>query len=433
MAGDLPFRWPTDAVFIFLAIGMATLIAMSRDRVRAAVMAYILCLPTVDVPGTYYSGSRALALLVIAEIGMAAALALNFSEFKCHLKKIKRFIWLMAIFYAWCIISTASNGGGPMAWRAVSRLGGLLSASAILSLACSRRNILKTAGRTFVLQMVLISVIAAAQFIWGRFFWNIGRTVEPDYDYFIQVGSGLVRAPGLFQDPNNMGIFAAVGLMLLCSRMHFTDNRSNHRRRADLSATVILWTGLLCSLTRTAVGSLAIGLVSLPLRKSIRAAAALFLALALATTFMLRNPGRAPTDTSRMSLLGARPEYWRACLQMALKSPLVGVGLGRFGPELKKSESLLDNKTARLQSNRPHNIFLGLMAETGFVGVALFAAVLMSAGAPLAGKKDPLARTALTLLLMIVFYANMHNVVLQDLLWGCIGIAAALQEGARQV
>ena len=31
MAGDLPFRWPTDAVFIFLAIGMAILIAMSRE------------------------------------------------------------------------------------------------------------------------------------------------------------------------------------------------------------------------------------------------------------------------------------------------------------------------------------------------------------------------------------------------------------------
>ena len=148
------------------------------------------------------------------------------------------------------------------------------------------------------------------------------------YDYFIEVAPGLVRAPGPFEDPNNMGIFAALALVLMVFRFV----QAPHRPGARLEMMVLgplLLAGMVSSLTRSAAAALGLALVILWPRGRgggrrarlllISAVVALGL-VALARSVAPVLEGTGPADT-----LGQRPLYWGTAARIALASSIRAV------------------------------------------------------------------------------------------------------------
>ena len=81
------------------------------------------------------------------------------------------------------------------------------------------------------------------------------------------------------------------------------------------------------------------------------------------------------TITSRVS-------YWKDALEIGLRSPFVGVGLGNYFDNLSTS-SKKTNETSQIDRYRkfifiddPHSIFFSIFATTGIIGLLSFLSVL---------------------------------------------------------
>lgn len=418
--------WPSDIIFLILAVVLVVAVISGRDLMKRAVIAYVICLPTVDLPGVALSSGRVIALLTITLVLMTWACFRDLAGLRDAIRRAPGPLALVIAFVGWCAVSTAMAPAGSAAWENFFRL---LAAAGILALfgrLSARLDILAGAARVFVVVMGFISAMAVVQFFWGRFFWDIGRTVEADYDYFIQVGHGLVRASGTFEDPNNLGLFCAVALMLLAAAGLKGGAPGWMRPKWALPLAVLSACGLVASLTRSAVGILIAGVAVFPFRRLIRAGALLVLALMIAATSFMRAPDPDQPLAMKPNVLGARPTYWQAGLMMAAEHPWVGVGLGNFDRALRKLNLELDAKTATLAHHRPHSIFIGLLAETGIPGLLLFLCLVFSAVRSLWRHASLADRLCLSLLLMVLIHAAMHNVLFQNIFWAILGAAFAV-------
>jgi O-antigen ligase len=118
--------------------------------------------------------------------------------------------------------------------------------------------------------------------------------------------------------------------------------------------------------------------------------------------------------------------YWKAALAMARDHPLAGVGLGSFSQRFPAVTAEMPRKVAALPSHRPHSVLLGLAAETGLVGLALFVAFFVRPVRVLLTRRDRASQLALAVLSAMLLHACLHNVWLQDLFWVVAALAVAL-------
>ena len=426
LAFSWKFSWPADGVFLILSVILIAAVALSQDKLKAAAIAYVLTLPTVDLPGTAASCYRGLTILGLSIFCLGVAWFAQTPNVMRALARQRHFIGLVISFFLWCVLSQGMAEDNAGHWGYILRLAGLVTAAILFSLIGSRRDILHALAKVFVLQMALISIVAVVQAGWGEFVWGIGRTTEPDYDYFIGTGSWSVRAPGLFVDPNNLGLFCAVALLLLYGKLVFAHDGPLARLKAVVAPGLLNLLGLVVSQTRTAVGALIVAAVALPFKRLPKVLFLTGAGMVMGLLFFLRVFGTDAPTTFPSSLLGARIGYWQACLELAEQSPMVGVGLGHFSQTIATTTVQVDKKTANLSDHRPHNLLLGLLAETGIVGTLLFMATAFYAVAGCTGGNDELQRTVLSVLCLIGVHAMLHNIFFQDLLWSVLGTAAGV-------
>lgn len=77
----------------------------------------------------------------------------------------------------------------------------------------------------------------------------------------------------------------------------------------------------------------------------------------------------AETETAQS--VGFRASLWRDTANMAIANPLLGVGIGAFGP-------MFTRYTATQGSAVAHNSYLQLASEVGFIGIALIVTFIVS-------------------------------------------------------
>ncbi len=83
----------------------------------------------------------------------------------------------------------------------------------------------------------------------------------------------------------------------------------------------------------------------------------------------------ATTGATRFGSLGSnRYDFWRVSLKLAEAHPIVGVGAGNF------SEQYLEQRRTGEQPTYPHSLEMSLLAQTGAIGTALFAAFAAASG-----------------------------------------------------
>jgi O-antigen ligase len=413
-----------DVVFLLLAVGCIALVWASRDRPRTAAVLYVVSLPLVDLPIARFSGFRPLTLLAVTLVLLVLTLVRQGELRRLGTPAYRNACLPLLLLLVWAAVSglvwTSSSFG---AWGGFARPA---LTSVVVLLAARRSTVARAMASAFVVTMAALSAVGVVQFFWGRFFWSIGKTLKPDYEYFIELPSGLVRAPGSFQDPNNMGIFAGVAFLLVA--LALLESGRDHGLRLKLPGlALLLLAGMAASLTRSAVLATGVGLVLLwprrqPLGRRLRLLLVAAACVAAAVMVLrLRGGGLEGMGSVKHRLL-----YWRAAVELALEQPLTGIGLGNFGRRFTATHTELPLKIGGLTSHRPHNAVLQVAVETGLPGLACLVAYLGLPLLSLVRRPDAASRLGAALLAAVLVHAGLHNVLLQDLFWLVGGVALAL-------
>ena len=191
----------------------------------------------------------------------------------------------------------------------------------------------------------------------------------------------LDRAVGSFGNPNYFGVFEAIAAVTAVGWMIGTQSR---RLRLILLATaILLTTALVLSLSRGAVIAFAAGLACVGLTRTrgwtaavvagglVVAAVVLFplfldwrLSISAAAGSVDASAALAESDSGRFGALIAGP-------QLFLTSPLFGIGWGHYS-------SMSAQFAGPGISLVAHNWYVGVLAEEGLVGVAIWALLLIA-------------------------------------------------------
>ena len=224
------------------------------------------------------------------------------------------------------------------------------------------------------------------------------------------------------------------------------------RRRREVlmiaAALVLLWAGLVFSLSQSSFAALLLGLAVLAaLRwKAWPVLAVAGLAAAVAIAVVLIAPGALNVDTDSDRAIdratSGRFDLIGGGLQMVQDRPLFGFGSGSFAERYREREDVSNEQVAAAS----HTIPLTVAAEQGVIGLAAYLVLVATALAVLFGglrralAADPrwpgvaaVARAALAAAYCaLILHTLVYAAFLEDpLAWALLAIACGLRPGAR--
>ncbi|WP_224746044.1 O-antigen ligase family protein [Neiella litorisoli] len=271
------------------------------------------------------------------------------------------FNWLMG-FFVLCAIGVllASNRSVAMAY-----FNGVFSKIALMTIIIAwllrAPSDFKQAAMAFIIAGSLVAMVALS---------NAAAGIEVVEGNRVTIGRSFGSTLG---DPNDL---ALVLLFPLGFTLGWLLHAQGWSRLVALVALVLLVMAILATQSRggllgvmTVVGVFAWRRVKNKTLLLLVAGVALMVLFALAGIDQRSSGGAAEQgiDESAMGRIYA----WQAAFSMALHSPVSGVGLDNFYANYYFYSSHWDGK-----NHAVHSTWFGILAETGFVGLALFIAVL---------------------------------------------------------
>jgi O-antigen ligase len=218
------------------------------------------------------------------------------------------------------------------------------------------------------------------------------------HPYWLRANPNLVRSNATLDDPNALAAYLLLGIGLAVGMAWSVRHESPARFRVACLLGLLGALALLTTASRSATGAFLLTAVaamafepprflgaSRVVRWGARATVLCFVGV-LAVSVLMRGTVEdrsnympsgpmeawARTLDPRVpvaDILEHRQVWWSGGLKMFVEHPLLGVGLGRFPkvlPEYEPDAPALENA---------HNIPLQILAETGILGLALFAAL----------------------------------------------------------
>jgi hypothetical protein len=237
------------------------------------------------------------------------------------------------------------------------------------------------------------------------------------------------RVNSLFFDPNIYGRFLALVMLGLAGVLLW--ERRPRTVQLATAALVVLWGGLVLTLSQSSFASLLAGLFVLaalrfPLQKVLPVVVA---AVAVALIVVLAFPSALRLDLGNTKSLddatSGRYELMRGGVDLAGDRPLWGWGSGAF-PE----EYLAHGFGARSDAvSASHTIPLTVAAEQGLIGLAVYLALLAAALARLLGgaRNDPYRAVVAAGFVAVVVHTWMYAAFLEDpVTWTLLAVGAVL-------
>jgi putative inorganic carbon (HCO3(-)) transporter len=296
------------------------------------------------------------------------------------------------------------------------------------SVSLLRRSLLVTVALALV-----FAAIGCIEFATGHLLITNAKVVEANdlLPYF--------RVNSLFFDPNIYGRYLALTMILLATVLLWT----RRRRQAMMiaAALVLLWVGLVFSLSQSSFAALLLGLgVLAALRwKPWPVLAGAGVAGVVALGLVLFAPATLNLETGSLDELdratSGRSNLIAGGLRMVRDRPVLGFGSGGYSESYRERERVSSEKVAAAS----HTIPLTVTAEQGVLGLAAYLALVALSLALLfdrvraADSKWPgttaVARAALAAAYSaLVLHTLVYAAFLEDpLTWVLLAIAAALR------
>jgi O-Antigen ligase len=372
--------------------------------------------------------TKANLLLPIYLVVAAAALMLAWEWFRgdTRTRELGLVTWPLALFVAWTGVS--------FAWSVDRRQGAIFLLFFVLPFGLLAVGLARVPWRlgwvkVLYVQLAAMAVVFAGigtwQYATRDIFWNPKVSVDNAY----APSSWFYRVNSVFYDPSIYGRFLVVAILASVAVLLFTRGTV---ALAALVAAVATWIGLVPSFSQSSFVALGAGaVVAVAVLWWHRAvlilavvvtvvAAATFTAYAAANGFERATGGRARLVTNGT--------------KVALDHPVVGVGAGGFRRAYADRVGLKGREPKAAAS---HDTPVTVAAETGIVGIALFAWLLAAAAIATMRRwtSGPIgwARLAFGLgLLAIVVHSLFYNALFEDpLFWGLLALGAVAARAAE--
>jgi O-antigen ligase len=275
---------------------------------------------------------------------------------------------------------------------------------------------------------VIAALVALFQYASRDIWWNATLQQANVYSRFFRVN-------GIFYDPNILGRYLAIGI-LVCLALAWV-RRGRHELVALTAAVCVMTAGLAVTFSRSSALMLMLGVALLaaravgPWRAALTGVALLVVAGGLAAAAS-SNVRHALTDGDRLERVSeGRFDLMRGGLEIWRDEPVVGAGLGGF--ERRFEETLTPTEQRRVRVIISHNSPVTVLSESGVVGFALFLALLFGGGwAVVRGSKAQgdagWARWTIGAILAgIAVHSLLYAALFEDpFLWVGLGAAVAL-------
>lgn len=205
-----------------------------------------------------------------------------------------------------------------------------------------------------------VSLLTLLFYFLGLVQYHNGQIAEKEIVWGVLVEKGVPRLVGIHSDPNFMALFALVFLF------YFLNHSSTSSRLLFLVYFLIA----VLTLSRSGLMAMGVGFMVYILctnRKAIKFALLSFMSLFVCLVLWLKDAEvLKPIIKARLSGLesgAGRFELWENGIQLFLDNPLFGVGLFQFRSEMLE----------RFGSTMfAHNTYLGILVESGVIGLFLF-------------------------------------------------------------
>ena len=264
----------------------------------------------------------------------------------------------------------------------------------------------------------------ATQDLW----WN--QTLQQANVY-----SRFFRVNGIFFDPNILGRYVAMGI-LICLALAWV--RRGRAEFAALAVAIVVMTGALAvTFSRSSALMLMLGLVMLGaravgVRRAAITGAAVLIVIGGAAVATSHNIRRAMTDSQRLERVSeGRFDLMKGGLTIWREEPVAGAGLGGF--ETRFEETLTPVEQRRVRVVISHNSPITILSEGGVVGFALLIALIGGAGWAVArgsraqGEIGWARWTLATIIAGIALHSLLYAALFEDpFLWIAAAAAVAL-------
>jgi O-antigen ligase len=237
------------------------------------------------------------------------------------------------------------------------------------------------------------------------------------------------RVNSLFFDPNIYGRFLALVMIGLASALLWA--RRPRNLALAIAALVVLWGGLLTTLSQSSFAALLLGLFVLAgLRYSWRvvvfpAAAVVAVGIVIVVAFPSALHLKLGESGGLNKATSGRSNLLRGGLDLARDKPLLGWGSGSFQHEYRRQ----GHGSGRDATSASHTIPVTIAAEQGLVGLAVYVLLLLLAFRRLlTGARGSPVRAALAAgLAALVLHTWLYASFLEDpVTWTLLALGTAL-------
>jgi O-antigen ligase len=411
-------------------VALACLLAYLFRHVPWALAFLALAAVPARVPVTVGDESATLLIPIYAVVaGAAVALAWSLWRGENGGRELGRASWPAALFILW-VGASALWAGEPK--EAAVDLFFFVLPFGLLALALARLPWGEVQpgwlARLLVGMAFLFAVVGIAQWATQEIFWNekVFRSNE---------NSGFFRVNSLFWDPSIYGRFLVLAILATLVILLFA--RPRPLVTVVTPVVAVIWLGLAFSFSQSSFVALLVALaVLIVLAWGGRGALALGALVVVATVVAFAAPQleevRAKfTDPSSRSVNRAtrgRFDLISKGIRIAADHPVVGVGIGNFPTAYEERF----DPPGRLRTPASHTTPVTIAAETGVVGLALFAwfvaAALVAAFGTWRARASSARVTGLVAgfgIVAIFVHALFYSAFLEDpMAWGFVGLVA---------
>ncbi len=360
---------------LLVALGLAVLLAgVALARAPLAAVAVVPAgagVAVVPIPGLPVPLLVAHALALLAIAGVCAHAVLHPRSGKLRLPSpYGQSVMGLTLLFGAVVGVSAVVGLDPVRFAGVtiSTLLGIAYALCVIIVVRDSRDVVVLLG-AFAFGAVTATAPALQE----------GGNVTSEFGGAVVEG----RATGAFGDPNELGVFSALGLVL--SLTFAATARSRWGRSAGVLAAVVTLGSLLVSYSRLSWIAAPVGLLVLALhaparRLMVRTGPPL---LALGVTLLLVIGVRFPLQSfvQRLASLGGsanpddvRVQAWHEAFRLIWERPLIGWGPGSFEELAETPPSVIWAAPV----NHPHNGLLTVLVEQGFTGALVMSALAVA-------------------------------------------------------